>query len=113
MCCFSASVYKIQLEIMRLPVARPKFLYRPMANTGITFVWKMFPMKAYQLVTMFRQKSSELTWTSAFDATAVVAILINLTAMHLEFVPFEVFVYSQGFFFYDTAWYFYAFATYA
>jgi hypothetical protein len=58
-------------------------------------------------------KSSELTWTSAFDATAVVAILINLTAMHLEFVPFEVFVYSQGFFFYDTAWYFYAFATYA
>jgi hypothetical protein len=43
-------------------------------------------------------KSSELTWTSAFDATAVVVILINLTAMHLEFVPFEVFVYSQGFF---------------
>jgi hypothetical protein len=25
----------------------------------------------------------------------VVAILINLTAMHLEFVPFEVFVYSR------------------
>ena len=65
-CCFSASVYKIQLEIMRLPVARPKFLYRPMANTGITFVWKMFPMKAYQLVTMFRQTLQN--WhTSAFQ----------------------------------------------
>jgi hypothetical protein len=46
--------------------------------------------------------SSELTWTSAFDATAVVAILINLTFMHLIFVPFEVFVSSQGFFFHGT-----------
>jgi hypothetical protein len=54
-CCFSESVYKIQLEIMRLPVTRPKFLCRPMANMGITFVLKVFPMKANQLVTMFRQ----------------------------------------------------------
>jgi hypothetical protein len=54
-CCFPESVYKIHLEIMRLRVTRPKFLCRPMASMDITFIWKMFPMKAYQLVTMFRQ----------------------------------------------------------
>jgi hypothetical protein len=61
-----------------------------------------FPHEGISARYHVQAKSSELTWTSAFDATAVVVILINLTAMHLEFVPFEVFVYSQGFFFYDT-----------
>jgi di/tricarboxylate transporter len=69
---------------MRLPVTRPKFLCRPMANMGITLCLEDVPHESISARYHVQAKSSELTWTSAFDATAMVAILINLTATLLQ-----------------------------
>jgi hypothetical protein len=40
-CCFPESVDNIQLEITRLPVTHPKFLYRPLVYMGVQRVWKV------------------------------------------------------------------------
>jgi hypothetical protein len=51
---------------------------------------------------LVQANSSEMTYTSAFDATAVVMILTNLSACTWNLYSFEVLDFCPSFFFWDT-----------